>query len=90
VKFDPADADAYPAQKVFRKLESLVATKWVHTLGDGRSSERIAEDLYRRVKQNAFGRHRPEQYHLPIARSYREDGLDEDGDGRPARGLKRT
>jgi UDP-N-acetylglucosamine 2-epimerase (non-hydrolysing) len=76
VKFDPADPDGYAAPDVFRKLESLVGTTWVHSLGDGRSSERIAEDLYRRMKQNAFGRHRPEQYHLPIARSYREDGLE--------------
>jgi UDP-N-acetylglucosamine 2-epimerase len=89
VKFDPADARGYPAREVFRKLESLVATTWVHTLGDGRSSERIAEDLYRRMAQDALGRHRPEHYHLPIARSYREDGLDEgrdDGRSAPHRG----
>jgi UDP-N-acetylglucosamine 2-epimerase len=78
VKFDPSDPRRYPAPGVFRKLESLVGTTWVHTLGDGRSSERIAEDLYRRMQQNAFGRHRPEQYHLPIARSYRDDGLDQE------------
>lgn len=75
VKFDPAAADRYPPAEVFRKLESLVGTTWQHTLGDGRSSERIADDLRRRLIENDFARHRPEHYHLPIARSFREDGL---------------
>jgi UDP-N-acetylglucosamine 2-epimerase (non-hydrolysing) len=76
VKFDPADARRYPAGEVFRKLESLVGTRWRHTLGDGRASQRIAEDLRRRLAGDGFARHRPPHYHLPIARAYREDGLD--------------
>ncbi len=76
VKFDPAGLGRYPAGEVFRKLESLVGRTWPHTLGDGRSSERIARDLHRRLVENDFARHRPEHYHVPIARSYREDGLE--------------
>lgn len=75
VKFDPSDPDQYPAAEVFRKLESLHASKWLHTLGDGKASLRIAEDLHRRIVENDFARHKPEQYHLPIDRSYRDDGL---------------
>jgi UDP-N-acetylglucosamine 2-epimerase (non-hydrolysing) len=75
VKFDPADAKAYPAGDMFRKLESLFGRTWSHTLGDGRSSERIAEDLHRRIVENDFGRHKPEHYHVPVARSFRSDGL---------------
>lgn len=75
VKFDPAQAEKYPHAAVFRKLESLYGRQWPHTLGDGKSSERIAEDLHRRIRENDFGRHRPEHYHVPIERSYREDGL---------------
>jgi UDP-N-acetylglucosamine 2-epimerase (non-hydrolysing) len=75
VKFDPAEAANYPADKVFQKLESLYRKKWTHTLGDGRSSERIAEDLHRRIVDNDFARHKPEHYHVPIERSYRGDGL---------------
>lgn len=75
VKFDPADAKNYPAADVFRKLESLVGKTWTHTLGDGRSSERIAADLRRRVVEGDFARHRPEHYHVPTARSFRDDGL---------------
>jgi UDP-N-acetylglucosamine 2-epimerase (non-hydrolysing) len=75
VKFDPARPDLYPPAEVFRKLESLVGKTWSQTLGDGRSSERIAEDLHRRVVENDFARHKPEHYHVPIERSFREDGL---------------
>ena len=76
VKFDPADAVQYLAREVFRKLESLRGGEWRHALGDGKSSERIAQDLLRRIKEDDFARHRPEQYHLPIGRSYRGDGID--------------
>ncbi len=76
VKFDPTTPEAYPLGDVFRKLESLVGRRWRHTLGDGLASKRIADDLRRRLAENDFVRHRPEQYHLPIARSYRSDGLE--------------
>jgi len=75
VKFDPAEAGKYPAAEVFRKLESLVGKTWPHTLGDGRSSERIAQDLHRRIVENDFARHQPQHYHVPIERSFRDDGL---------------
>jgi UDP-N-acetylglucosamine 2-epimerase (non-hydrolysing) len=75
VKFDPAEPEKYPAEVVYKKLESLYGKTWPQTLGDGYASQRIAEDLHRRVVENDFGRHKPEQYHVPIARSCREDGL---------------
>jgi UDP-N-acetylglucosamine 2-epimerase len=75
VKFDPAEAHRYLAEVVFRKLEGLFGKTWQHTLGDGKSSQRIAEDLRRRVVEDDFARHGPEHYHVPIARSWREDGL---------------
>jgi len=76
VKFDPAEPEKYPADVVFRKLETLYGKTWPHTLGDGKASQRIAEDLHRRVVEDDFARHKPEQYHIPISRSYRDDGLD--------------
>jgi UDP-N-acetylglucosamine 2-epimerase (non-hydrolysing) len=76
VKFDPAQPEKYPADVVFRKLEGLHGKRWDWSvLGDGKSSERIADDLHRRVTEGDFARHRPEDYSLPIERSYREDGL---------------
>ena len=75
VKFDPAEAEKYPAGEVFRKLEALYGKSWPHTLGDGRASERIASDLHRRMLEDDFARHRPAHYAIPISRSYREDGL---------------
>jgi UDP-N-acetylglucosamine 2-epimerase (non-hydrolysing) len=76
VKFDPADPARYPFAEVFRKLESLRGTTWDHNLGDGQTSARIAADLCQRMVSDGFRRHRPSDYHLPIERSYREDGLD--------------
>ena len=76
VKFDPAAAARHPAPEVFRKLDSLVGRTWRHTLGDGRASRRIAEDLRRRLVDNDFARRRRGPSHLPTARAYREDGLD--------------
>jgi UDP-N-acetylglucosamine 2-epimerase len=75
VKFDPAESEKYPADVVFRKLESLYGKHWTHTLGDGKSSQRIAEDLHRRIVEKDFARHKPEQYHVPIERSFRDDGI---------------
>jgi len=74
-KFDPALPDKYPSSIIFKKLDSLYGRSWKHTLGDGRSSQRIAQDLHRRIIENDFNGHRPEQYHVSIERSYREDGL---------------
>jgi UDP-N-acetylglucosamine 2-epimerase (non-hydrolysing) len=75
VKFDPAEAEKYPASTIYAKLESLYGKSWPHTLGDGNSSVKIASDLHRRIVENDFAGHRPEHYHVPIARSYRDDGL---------------
>ena len=76
VKFDPAEPERYPAVDVFRKLEGLFGKRWSHNLGDGKASERIAFDLHRRIVENDFAHHKPEQYHLPISRSFRNDGLE--------------
>jgi UDP-N-acetylglucosamine 2-epimerase len=77
VKFDPARPDDYPADVVYAKLDAIRGRKWEHGLGDGKASERIIADLARRAREDDFRGHLPEQYHLPIERSYREDGLDE-------------
>lgn len=77
VKFDPAAPQLYPVESVFKKLESLFGKRWDYSvLGDGKSSERIAEDLHRRAVDDDFARHKPQHYHIPIERSYRDDGLD--------------
>ena len=77
VKFDPAEPERYPVEEVFAKLDAIRGTAWEHGLGDGKASQRIVDDLARRAREDDFRGHRPEQYHLDIRRSYREDGLDE-------------
>ena len=75
VKFDPEQPEKYPPAIVFKKLESLFGKSWEHNLGDGKASDRVADDLHARLLNDGFRRHRPELYHLPISRSYIEDGL---------------
>jgi UDP-N-acetylglucosamine 2-epimerase len=75
VKFDPAEAWRYPHDVIFHKLEGLYGKSWEHRLGDGRASERVVNDLLARMRDDGFRLHRPEDYHLDIRRSYREDSL---------------
>lgn len=76
VKFDPVAAELYPHNVVYSKFEALYGKTWPNLLGDGHASERIAADLLQRVKEGTFRRHKPDDYHLSISRSYREDGLE--------------
>ena len=76
VKFDPSieqPDDAITA--AVEKLERLHGATWKQPFGDGRSSRRIADDLIARLKDGSLGTHSAAAYHIPIAHSYRDDGL---------------
>jgi UDP-N-acetylglucosamine 2-epimerase (non-hydrolysing) len=75
VKFDPTHSERYPRATVWQKLDSLYGKRWEHRLGDGKASQRIVDDLVRRVGEGTLRTHAPEQYHIDVIRSYREDGL---------------
>ena len=75
VKFDPTQPDGYPHELIFQKFENLYGKHWEHDLGDGKASERVVKDLLFRLRNDGFRMHKPEDYHLKIERSYREDGL---------------
>jgi len=75
VKFDPAEAEKYPHDVIFNKLESLYGKSWEHGLGDGKASQRLVDDLLERLDNDTFRCHKVEDYHLRIDRSYRDDGL---------------
>jgi UDP-N-acetylglucosamine 2-epimerase len=75
VKFDPDRPGEYPAEQVFAKVEGLHGQSFDHRLGDGRASERFVEDLVGRLTAGTIRGHRPEDSHLDVSRSYREDGL---------------
>jgi UDP-N-acetylglucosamine 2-epimerase (non-hydrolysing) len=79
VKFDPSEAARYPAGEVMRKLQLLRGRSWQHPFGDGRSSERIALDLHERLRNGTLASHRPEQYQVPVASSFRDDDLGQAG-----------
>lgn len=75
VKFDPTNPSKYPEEIIFKKLESLYGKKWQHILGDGKTSQRIAEDLIKRLMADKIRGYKKEQYSIPIRRSYREDDI---------------
>lgn len=75
VKFDPARPEDYPADQLYGKLERLYGKTFDHKLGDGHASERLVEDLLHRVTTDTIRGHLPEDSHIDISRSYREDGL---------------
>lgn len=75
IKFDPDQSGNYPPQIIFKKLEKISKTSWKNPLGDGKSSERIAKDIINRVRKNKLRGFLPENNHLPIKRSFREDGI---------------
>jgi UDP-N-acetyl-L-fucosamine synthase len=75
VKFDPERLEQYPIDRVWAKMDSLVGKTWQHAMGDGGASDRIADDIIRRLDENDFRTHAREDYHIWTDRSYREDGL---------------
>lgn len=75
VKFDPDQPEKYTPEIVYKKLKKITGARWKHTLGDGRASERIAKDLIQRLRKNNLRGHLPENNHLPIKRSFMEDGI---------------
>lgn len=75
VKFDPTAPEASPVTTALEKVERLYGRHWPNPFGDGKASQRIADDLLRRVTRAGFNRHRPTDYHLDISRAYRDDGL---------------
>ena len=76
VKFDPNQPQKYTPEIVLAKLKKIQGTTWEHTLGDGKSSERIASDLIERLRTGNLRGHLPEHNHLPINRSFMEDGIE--------------
>jgi UDP-N-acetylglucosamine 2-epimerase len=75
VKFDPRNAQTYPSEVIYKKLESLRGKKWDHNLGDGKTSKRIADDLAKRMTTGNFRGHLAKNYHIPIDHPYREDDI---------------
>jgi UDP-N-acetylglucosamine 2-epimerase len=75
VKFDPAVPEEYDADQLYAKLEWLRGQTWEHGLGDGQSSERLVDDLVAAVVSGEIRGHKPEDSHIDVSRSYRDDGL---------------
>jgi UDP-N-acetylglucosamine 2-epimerase (non-hydrolysing) len=75
VKFDPTSPQAYLPELVFDRLESLNGKHWLNPFGNGKSSERIAQDIVKRLEDNTLKTHGPGDYHLDTNRAYRNDDI---------------
>lgn len=75
VKFDPDQPEKYTPEIIFKKLEKITGTTWKQPLGDGKGSEVIANDIIARLRENKIHGHLPIDNHLPIKRSFMEDGI---------------
>jgi UDP-N-acetylglucosamine 2-epimerase (non-hydrolysing) len=74
IKFDPhMDSDEGNWKSVLSRADGLHGTEWVHGLGDGRASERIAEDLVARLDGRLAVRgHDPRGSGKPYQRNWGE------------------
>lgn len=75
VKFDPDQPSKYTPDIIYRKLTKITGSHWMHTLGDGKASERIATDIITRLRKNTLRGFLPKNIHLSIIRSFMEDGI---------------
>ncbi len=75
VKFDPDEPNKYPPKIIYKKLEVISKNPWKQNLGDGKASIRIANDIIQRLRNDSIRGHLPKNNHLPIERSFIEDGI---------------
>jgi len=71
IKFDPNLPAEHSPEVVFGKLENLRGKSWPNPFGDGKASQRIADDIIRRLVDNELTTHRTQDYHLDVTRAYR-------------------
>lgn len=76
VKFDPDQPDIYTPEIVLKKLKKISNTKWQQPLGDGTGTKVIADDIIKRLNDSNLRGHLPSDNHLPIQRSFMEDGIE--------------
>lgn len=75
VKFDPQQIKNYPSKIIIKKLEKISNKKWKHKFGKKGASKKIAKDIVKRLRTGNLRGHLPENSHLPITRSFMEDGI---------------
>lgn len=75
IKFDPNLPDKYTPELIYKKLNKIIGTKWKQPFGSAGASVRIAKDMAQRLRNDKVRGHLPENSHLPIKRSFMEDGI---------------
>lgn len=75
VKFDASLPDKYPPELIYKKVHKIIGKKWKQPFGGTGASKSIAYDIAMRVRTNSVRGHLPQDSHLPIKRSFMEDGI---------------
>ncbi len=75
VKFDSSLPEQYPPELIYKKVNRIVGKKWKQPFGKTGASKNIAQDIALRVRNGTVRGHLPEDSHLPITRSFMEDGI---------------
>lgn len=75
IKFDSSLPDVYIPEIIYKKLEIVSKRKWRQPFGKPGASKNIAQDIAKRLRENRLNGHLPEKSHLPVARSFIEDGI---------------
>lgn len=75
IKFDSSLPEKYPPEIIYAKLEIISKRSWKQPFGGPGASKMIAKDIAHRLRTNSVAGHLPENNHLPIERSFIEDGI---------------
>lgn len=75
IKFDSSLPNKYPPELIFKKLEKISGKKWKQPFGEKGASKAIAQDIAKRLREDRVQGHLPENSHLPLKRSFMEDGI---------------
>jgi UDP-N-acetylglucosamine 2-epimerase (non-hydrolysing) len=72
IKFNPTvDYSLSELHRVHEEAEALVSQQWTHQFGDGKASQRIADDILKRLKNPSTLRgHKPEGSTKPFSRNW--------------------
>ncbi len=75
IKFDSSLPDKYKPGDIYKKLAIVAKRQWRQPFGPKGASQQIAKDIAARLRSNNVRGHLPENNHLPIERSFIEDGI---------------
>ena len=71
IKFDPSE-DINDFEIYINKVNKLISNKWEQPFGDGKSSEKIVNDLVELSKSDTFFKHHRNDYSYDVSNAFKE------------------